>query len=218
MDLNELNYDTLRTLFSFVQQGLDFHKGQDYQKLVEISSVCRHWRALALPYLYERLCIECFDGRTRSNSRLIRSGGYTKYVRVLYIDLYNVYVGSADFVAAIKEACVAQSVWPHMKKLEIRSEMWWDEFIEDAGSSGIAAKGVVEMLRKHLPNITEIACKQVDEGDYEETSPEHPLLLISELAGRYSNTLSSVSLGIHADRLTKGSPLPNQLTRLDIGM
>ncbi|KAJ1961266.1 hypothetical protein GGI12_003339 [Dipsacomyces acuminosporus] len=209
MNIGDLDYDILYRVFRIIASRAE--------GLVEVSSVCRYWRRLILPHLYDILYVRHSNGVLQSDVQSGSSNEYTKYARELCIHLYDVYIDSSKFITILKKSGIDQAVWPQIRKLEINSYI----NLEDHGTgadvdSKKAAKDAADILLKHLPNISEIKVSEVTD-DYEwDLCHRNPILLVPELASRYSTQLHKIDLFIDSVWLSKGISLPQPLTHLAI--
>ncbi|KAJ1959668.1 hypothetical protein GGI12_004217 [Dipsacomyces acuminosporus] len=226
MGISSLNYDVLRHLFSAVRKGYRLSNRGDYSQLIAISSVCRAWRGLLVPCLYESIYISYDACSTKSNVDLILEAGCSRHVRKLELIVDNVSVEYCSVVGILNKSGVAQTAWPQIKRLEIHNwagecDMEEDDSIQriyyDDGDLDFDEKEAVDFLGSYLPNLQEILYYRDiwDEYSSEYYRAEYSSLLFSGLVDQYSTQLQRLYLRYSAF-IAENLSFPKQLTHLEL--
>ncbi|KAJ1963639.1 hypothetical protein GGI12_001936 [Dipsacomyces acuminosporus] len=232
MHINDLGCDILSRVFSVVRKEHSPRTGCPWRKqLVGVSAVCHTWRALLLPYVHRHVYIAhcgydidsnipCYGDDIHSNAVLLQSYKCVAYARELEIDFEDDFFTFAYFMHNLKEAGIAQTIWPNITTLKIYGRFLRHEPIDDSNkdSVGLVVKEIADIFSMHMPRIIEIECIQTIEAEQWHVNSEHPCLLIPELASRYSAQLRKLHLGIYCGYLANGLSIPRLLTHLDIDM
>ncbi|KAJ1961838.1 hypothetical protein GGI12_003021 [Dipsacomyces acuminosporus] len=223
MHFNGLAYDILRQIFAIVTKEYEHWDDDswDLKRLLDISSVCRVWRAHVLPHICKKLVIEYSNSGTRSNASFILAGGYVEHARALEVRVNNRAADSIDLVAKLDEAGVGKAAWSCINELVIKNNYSWFENGQARGVKGTASamKQAVEYLFKHAPNITRLGYEHKGAGGIGRgRTNEYTYLLASKLVNRYSPQLRKLALSLAGDRLPNSLSFPRQLTLLNISM
>ncbi|KAJ1958712.1 hypothetical protein GGI12_004668 [Dipsacomyces acuminosporus] len=221
MHVNDLNCDILHRIFAICSLSYNKTSGsyKDYLNLRPVSSVCRYWRPIALPHLYERVFVFHRHGEIHTNAMAIFAGNHFSYVRKLEINVMDSTIDEVEITSVLNRAGIGRAAWPQIKKLEIANTVSKDQLVEAATGFTCSHESVVGYFAKHLPGLSEVKFSQDIWDEYRFVSrSEFPCRLVNGLADTYSTQLHKLHLGIYIDCMSQGLCFPQQLTHMDISM
>ncbi|KAJ1961596.1 hypothetical protein GGI12_003163 [Dipsacomyces acuminosporus] len=219
MDISKLGHDIFRFVAFELTRGFDTFKHKvKYGNVLELSTVCRSWRELLLPYVYSKVYIDFNEPYTVSNAKAILNGSYIAFARKLEIIIRHD-IDSVNLVELLERVGFGKTVWTDVTKLEILFPYdSYDGLVgNDLRESIPTLEQMVDYLHNLLPNIKDVSYAQKKYPNVMGKKINKNLFLVPNLIQLYSTQIHRVTMdisGYHKD----GYWFPRQLTCLTISM